>query len=261
MSGDEMIDLKADIYQSNTVRADSDSASAWSLDESLAVVISAPASIFNSSPNDQHERWKCLADDFYVELSRVFTNSFSGIQFTPKREPYRRPLPNTGNIVPDLSELQSVASSANGIVQTLSGWIALADLARQLPSLWGSVVSYRGESGRGSDLPDPPILSKPLIRALCVADLDQKYGIEDMPQIAHEVRGDVMGSASHPVGSEHHVVAAVFGSEIRQSIVYIVSSHGALVEKFCITTGDGLALDLLGTSWIGGRDRFARECP
>lgn len=233
-------------------RLDSDSGRAWQLDSSLAVVLPTPASIHSPNRRDPIARWEALIAAFEHDLVAA-ARATPGLEaVNPHREHYRTMLPTgQGGGLGDLTELLTLVQDAHAVVDGLSGWLALADFARTIPTIWKQVRLRRHEHDELGQWPTLPLLSVPLLKALCIQDLVARYGERDVPAIAIDTRPAGAGGKRHPTAEVHHILTAVTGTELVQRFVWLATSHGVCYEHFVILDGPPLELHALSLpEWI-----------
>lgn len=233
-------------------RLDGDSDEAWSLDSSIAVVLPAPTSIHFPERPDPLDRWEALLSAFERELIQTVSTTPGFEAVTPVREPYRKlPPTDQGGGLGDLTELLTLLQNADSVVQSLSGWLALADLAVKAPDIWKRVRFRMHEHDAPGEWPKLPILSLPFIQALCIKDMVERYGIDDVPTIAVSTRPSGTGGQQHPTGDEHHILSTTMGSTIVQRLVWIAGSQGICWEKFLLLDGPPLEVHALPVpEWV-----------
>lgn len=227
-----------------TVRWHQDTDAAWSLDESLAIVVLAPASIYDPDRPNFDQRYLDLLEAFQDDALIAAQEAIGGDLSAPLRERYRVIPPGTGGMFPSLTDLIQFAPTIQDSATKLSDWLAIAGFAITLRKLWHIHVANRNES-QSPNGQDDPIFSLSFLKSLCIADAQAVYGISKTPETASSTRNSKYGDEHHPIGSEKHVIALTFGTEIVQTIVCVVNSRGRLVEKFSINSNDGISVKVL----------------
>jgi hypothetical protein len=230
--------------ETETVRWHQDTDAAWSLDESLAIVVLAPASIYDPDRPNFDQRYLDLVEAFQADALIAAQDAIGRDLSAPLRERYRVTPPGTGGMFPFLTDLIQFAPTIQDFMTDLSYWLAIAEFATNLRRLWRSHVRRRNET-QNSDGQDEPIFSLSFLKSLCIADAQAVYGISKTPETASSTRNSKYGDEHHPIGSEKHVIALTFGTEIVQTILYVVNSRGRLVEKFSISSNDGISVEVL----------------
>lgn len=227
-------------------RLDADSDEAWSLDSSIAVVLPAPASIYSPQRPDHLDRWEALLDDFQRELVELVRETPGFEKVAPEREHYRTFPPGAqGGPFGDLTELLTLLQNADSVVQSLSGWLALADFAMKIPDIWKRVRFRMQEHDAPGEWPQLPLQSLPFIKSLCIKDMIERYNVPDVPTLAVSTRPSGTGGQRHPTGEERHILTATMGSTIVQRLVWIANSQGICWEKFLLLEGPPLEVHAL----------------
>lgn len=214
---------------------------AWSLQESVAFVITAPGSLYNPSRSDYHQRWDKLAKRFLEELESAQTKQLPINSSNVSRQHYATAPWATGGMFPEMTDVLTLFKSVNDVIQGLSGWLDLAALVGLLPRAWGRAQAAEGEGSEGgSSL--PPLPSLPGIKAVCIADLVRNVGIQEMPQIAIDSRHFGRGAPDHPTWESRYSVLARMGNSIPQTFLYLLSGAGEIVEKMRIDTDEAFGI-------------------
>jgi hypothetical protein len=219
-------------------KPDGDPEETWRLDTSIAVVLPPPASIYNPQRPNHFERWEALVAAFEQELAAAAEQTVGLTAVEAERHPYRT-IDTGGHGGPygDVTELMTLAKDAHQVVQGLAGWLALADFGIKLAELWKQVRFQKHEYDDEGEWPKLPLLSLPFIRALCIKDMAERYGIDDVPAVAVDTRPVGKGGQRHPTGAEHHICTVLTGTVLEQRLVWVVSSQGICWEKFVLLDG------------------------
>lgn len=201
----------------------------WTLRTALAVVIPAPAYIYDPNDPNYHERYNSLVSTVKEDVQQSAA-SLSGMQIESPLNPewYRVIRPHTGGMFPSLVEVITIVKDVIDVVQPFASWASIAELALRLMRNWIA----RNQANPGFDRnKDRLIFSLPVLISLCRKDARDRYGISKA-KISYWARDRGMGTADHPTGEERYMIVLRVGQLRRRSYCYILDGRAVDYEHF-----------------------------
>lgn len=189
MGSDEPIDF--DQYRDGHVTGSQsahEANQAWQLDQSLAFVVPAPGSIYSGQRPDYGARWDGLVEAMSAALSDRISADKRLCGLTVSRGHYSTAGSQlVGGPFGDLTMVFTLADDVNNFVQSASGWLAIAELIRGFYSDRQSISYERHEHDEHSQV-TIPLPSMMGVKALCIANMLERFGLNDVPLHSIEAR-------------------------------------------------------------------------